>query len=193
MLRLALKIREHWGPIFHAVIVMSVILIVFKLRYLTGDNELISDFVSDYGYGGIFLVSLVSGFNFLIPVPAISLLPLFTISGLNILLAVFLIILGTTLADITAYNIVTMGKQAVQSSINEHIFKRLEQLCLRHYWIPIIVLFLFAAFVPFPNEIILAPLAFLGYRLLHLLPALLLGNGIFNTLYALGVVNIFKA
>lgn len=189
---MTLKIKENWKFIFYIAIATAVILVVFKLSYLADNNESIRNFVSDYGYGGIFLVSLASGFNFLIPVPAISFLPLFIISGLNIWLAILFIVLGTTLADVTAYIIGVIGQRALKSSTNEFIFNSLKKLRLHYYLMPIFALFLFAAFAPFPNEIVLVPLGFLGYRFIHILPVLLAGNSIFNILYAFGVVHLFK-
>lgn len=53
------------------------------------------------------------------------------------------------------------------------------------------MLFLYAALVPFPNEILIIPLAFTGYRVLYILPPLLVGNGIFNLLAGFGIVSLF--
>lgn len=189
---MALKIRENWKLALYAMIAMATILAVFKLSYLVDNNESIGNFVFNYGYGGIFLISLVSGFNFLIPVPAISFLPLFLISGLNFWLALLFIILGTTFADIAAYIMGWMGQRVVKSLTSEYIFKRIKKLHFSYYWAPIIALFLFAAFIPFPNEVVVVPLGFLGYRLIHILPVLIVGNGVFNTIYAIGIVNLFK-
>ena len=58
---------------------------------------------------------------------------------------------------------------------------------------PLGVLFIYTLIVPAPNELIVIPLALAGYRLTHILPILLVGNFIFNTVLALGLITIFDS
>lgn len=160
------------------------------LGRLAHENVFIQEAVRQFGYFGIFVVAVLSGFNLAVPIPAISFLPLFLESGLNVVIAVAIITLGMTVADSIAYMIGRAGRGFV--NLNHPILRRLDKLRTRYYLAPVIVLGFFAALVPFPNEILVFPLGFLGYRLRILLLPLLLGNAVFNALSAVGVVSLFS-
>ena len=69
---------------------------------------------------------------------------------------------------------------------------RLERLRDQHHVLPFVVMFLYAALAPIPNEVLVIPLAFLRYPLLWIFTAVLAGNLIFNSLVAFGVIRIFE-
>ena len=57
----------------------------------------------------------------------------------------------------------------------------------RHRMLPYGLLFLYAAFAPIPNELVVIPLAFMRYSLPGVMTTVLCGNVIFNSLVASGV------
>ena len=61
----------------------------------------------------------------------------------------------------------------------------------RHRFLPLGLLFLYAAFVPLPNELLVIPMAFMRYSMAAVMTAVLFGNVIFNTMWAFGVSWIF--
>lgn len=184
-----MRARVLRGVVFLA----GLTLIVYGALYLgqlARDNVFIQEAVRRFGYLGIFTVSLVSGFNLVVPVPAISFLPLFLESGLSAILTVLIIIIGMTVADLIAYYLGRAGRHLVIPK--QPLVLNLEKLKERYYWTPVIILVFYAAFVPLPNEVLVIPLGFLGYQLKHLLLPLLAGNAVFNVLSAVGVVGLFS-
>ena len=176
------------------VVSLTVLILVavgaFYLATEAGESEYIRQLVLDYGYIGIFFLSFISGFNLAIPVPAVAFLPLFVASGLNFWISIFLISVGITIADALGFLIGKFSRHIVLE--DNKTVQRLEKIKERYQFAPHIVLFLFASFAPFPNEILVIPMAFLGYRMRILLPIVFFGNLIFNILYATGISSIFS-
>jgi len=170
----------------------AIIAFAFYLSRLIQGNETVQDLVAQYGYVGIFLISLISGFNLAIPVPAAAFMPLFLEAGLLFWPAIFLMAIGVTTADFIAYFFGKIGQQVVVHSADGNTLSRLENIRRRYYWGPIIFLFLFSSLAPFPNEIILVPMGFLGYHFLRILPVVFVGNFIFNILYVSSFANLFE-
>jgi len=166
-----------------------VIVLAFWLAQYAKDNESIRQVVSQYGYFGIFGIAIISGFNLAVPIPAISFLPLFLESGLGTWSTILVVSLGVTLADMIAFFLGKAGRHVFPEG---KIIKRIQKLGEKNVHSPILVLFLFASFVPLPNEVLGLPMGFMGYNKWHVLTAVFLGNFVFNTLYGLGVVNIFN-
>jgi len=155
------------------------------------DAGAIKEIVAQYGYSGIFFVSILGGFNLVSSVPVVAFVPVFLVAGLSQWLIIFAIVAGVTVADMIAYGLGRAGKKIIPDSL-ERVVHRIEKLRERHHLIPLIALFFFAAFAPLPNEVLVIPMALMGYRLLHILPSVLLGNIVFNSLGAFGVINIFE-
>lgn len=164
---------------------IAIIALAFWLASLTHENETIKTLVESYGYIGIFIVALISGVNVAVPIPAVAFLPLFLESGLSFWPTIGIIAAGVTIADFVAYFIGKAGRHIIPSPFQEKLFTR-------YWWSPLVVLFLFAAFVPFPNEILLIPLGFLRYRAVLLFPVVLAGNLLFTILYATGLIELFR-
>ncbi len=160
------------------------------LSHFAKDNELLRELVMIYGYWAIFIISTISGFNLIVPIPAITFLPLFLESGLSFWLTIIIISLGMTLADCLAYFLGHAGREITLSTVQNKWFQRLDRWRDRNYWWPIIILALFVMFVPLPNELIIIPLAILGYRLRELFIVMLLGTFLFNLLFAAGLIHL---
>lgn len=183
------KIRK-WLIQFAALV--AVLGLAFWATLFVQENIFVQDFIARYGYVSIFVVSLVSGLDLIVPVPAISFLPLFLSAGLNLWLTLFILVLGITVADTISYVIGVFGRNIVISARNKRMIARLDRLRGRYYWGPLVVLFFYSIFVPLPNELLVIPLGFMGYHLRHIFPIVLLGNSIFNTLAAFGVISLFN-
>ncbi len=188
--------RMNNKKIFKIVIqglsLIAVIGIALYFAHLARGNENIKELVGDYGYIGIFVVSLISGFNFVVPIPAISFLPLFLESGLNYWTTIVIISLGMTVADSFAYFLGNLGTKIVSSTFSEKLEKRIRIIHEKYSWAPLVILFLFAAVMPLPNEVLLIPFAFLNYRFIYIIPIVFAGNFVFNFLFSKGIINIFN-
>jgi uncharacterized membrane protein YdjX (TVP38/TMEM64 family) len=170
---------------------LIVISLALYLARLVQDNEFIQEIVLSYGYLGIFLISIFSGFNLIVPIPAVAFLPLFLQSGLSFWPTIFLITLGVSLADTLAYVFAKAGKDIASQSLGEEKFKRFYQWGLSHPRAPLIVLFFYACLAPLPNELMLVPMALSSYRLRQIVPILVAGNFIHQFLYSKGILGIF--
>ncbi|OGN05777.1 MAG: hypothetical protein A2750_04305 [Candidatus Yanofskybacteria bacterium RIFCSPHIGHO2_01_FULL_45_42] len=196
MLRIANKMtkffKENWIHLVRVVLILFVIILALWASWAIKDSDFVSGIVKQFGYAGIFLIAVVSGFNLVIPVPAISFLPIFLASGLNVLAVVSIIAAGMTLADFVGYLLGKAGRYMALSAFERRVINKFERFKDKLHWSPALALFLYASFVPLPNEVIVLPMAFLGYRFTHIFFPVFFGNMVFNSLYAAGVVNILK-
>lgn len=172
---------------------IAVIAGALYLARIASHNEVIQEIISTYGYIGIFFLALISGFNLVVPIPAISFLPLFIESGLSFWPTILIIALGMTAADFISYVLVRAGRDIVSESWGNKIFEKFDALREKYERYPLAILFIFASVVPLPNEILLVPATFWGYSWKQLLPVVLAGNLIFNILFAKGLMNVFNA
>ena len=180
--------------IFRIAILLGVIGAAFYLARMASGNEVIQELVASYGYVGIFFIALLSGFNIVVPIPAASFTPLFIESGLSFFPTVLIIALGMTAADGLTFYLARAGKGIISESWGEKFFDKFWSLPEKYYRYPLAVLFIFAASIPLPNELLLIPMAFFfRYGLKELIPVVLAGNLIFNILFAKGLLNIFEA
>lgn len=171
---------------------MSIIAATFYLAHFAKGSGAMREVVAFYGYWGIAVISFISGFNLTIPVPAATFMPLFLELGLNFWFSIFIIVAGVTAADFIGYFLGKFGRHLAVYSANGKIVSRLEHIRERYRWGPIVALFFFASLTPLPNEILLIPLGFLGYRFSRLLPVVISGNFLFNVIYSASVVEIFR-
>lgn len=177
---------------FKIAVLVAVLAFAFWLARLAQENTFIQELVVSYGYLGIFLISIASGFNLVLPIPAVSFLPLYLEAGLNFWITIGFITLGMTLADSLAYFIGFIGRDIATRYNNAHIFQKIDQWSKRNKNIPLVVMFVYASLAPFPNEVLLIPLGIMRCRFIYLFPIVLAGNTIFNILTAFGVLSIFN-
>ena len=184
-----MKIKKRfWKPFFEILFLLAVVAFAIYLASLAQESGFVKKFILDYGYVGISLLSIISGLNIIVPIPIIAFFPLFIAAGLNQWLVILIVVIGITIADGISYIVGDIGRNVISERVKKKM-KHLERLRDQYYWLPLVVLFLFASFVPFPNEVLVIPMAFLGYRLIHMLPLLLVGNAVFNILVMLSIVN----
>ena len=164
----------------------------FWVSGVVKDGDFVTGLIRKFGYGGIFLIAVVSGFNLAVPIPAISFFPVFLASGLNALAVVVVMAVGMTFSDFIGYLLGKTGRHIVLSAFERKVVNKFDRFREKLNWSPALALFLFVSFVPIPNEIILIPMAFLGYRFIYILLPVFFGNIIFNSIYAIGTVNILK-
>lgn len=178
-------------PIFQGLFLLLFIGAAFYFAHLAKGNEAIRAVVASYGYVGIFVVSVISGFNLVVPIPAISFLPLFLQSGLDFWPTILIITIGMTLADTVAYLLGDLGRKFMPTNLSKKLERYIKIIHEKYNWAPLVLLFFFAAVVPLPNELLLLPFAFLNYRLIHIFPVVFAGNLVLNILYSQGIINIF--
>lgn len=171
---------------------ISVILFasLFLTQYVS-DNDHAQQIVQNYGHVSILIISLISGLNILVPVPAATFVPIFTAGGISLLMVIILLVAGTLAADVIAYITGRLGSKVTSSHYPDFQRKLITLYSTNRKWLPYFV-FGFAAFIPIPNEIYLIPLGIIGVRLQQFIIPLILGTTLYQSLAALGIDNIFK-
>jgi membrane protein YqaA with SNARE-associated domain len=183
------KITKSYSlKIFVAILVITL---AFWLAHLARESSFIQEMVAAYGYLGILVVSFASGFNLLVPIPAVSFLPLYAEAGLSVPVTVTLITIGVTVADSVAYLIGRLGREVAAEIDHNRVVAFFDRIQIKHKTAPLVVIYLFASLAPLPNEILVIPLGLMRFRFSTLFPLLLAGNATFNTLTALGLLHIF--
>lgn len=190
------EMRRRMGPerrvpvLVKALAIAALIAFVVWVNLRAGDMDGATDAAAAAGYPGLFLASVVSGFNLVWPVPIATFYPFFIESGFQPLPTLATIALGMTGGDLLGYLIGDATRHLADHRL-AGFRARAEALHNRHRLLPLGVLFLYAAFMPLPNEILVIPMAFMRYSLAAVMTAVLLGNVIFNTGVALGVSLVF--
>ncbi len=167
------------------------ILLAFYFGHLAQNSHFIMAIISDYGYIGIFLISILGGFNLIVPVPSIAFIPLILAAGLSFWPAVIIITLGSTIADSTSFFVGRMAKN-ITGDTNNRVIREFQKAEQKNKLAPILEVFLFISFAPIPAEVILVPMGYLGYRFIRVLPIIFISNMIFNTLLAFGMASLFN-
>lgn len=178
--------------ILRFIVLVAVIVVGFWAAAFVSGNEMIKDFVAQYGYFGLFSLSILSGFNLAVPIPIAAFLPVFIISGLDFWTSILIMAVGTTIADTIAFQLGRVGRQMLGKKPGRHV-AALEKMQKSHPWTPPLLMFLYASFAPLPNEVLAIPLGIMGCRSRSIIPALFFGNVIFNSLFAFGIVSLHGA
>ena len=135
----------------------------------------------------------MSGFNIVVPIPAFVFTPLFVEAGLPFVTVAIVMGLGMTAGDVLGYAIGYVTRSLVAERAKHSRIARLVTWAERHgkVW-PYVLLGVYATMAPGPNELIIIPMAFMGYRLKYMFPIVFVGNAIFITLGSLGVTHLIN-
>lgn len=154
------------------------------------DNANVQDLVQHFGYVGVFILAFLSGFNLILPVPAITFLSLFTEAGLNLYIIITIMSVAMSLGDAIGYILGRFGRETLIQSPPAWL-ERIDTFLSRHrFGIPIFF-YLFASFAPLPNEVVVIPAGVTKQKWWLVLIPVLLGNTTSNILIAFGILNIF--
>lgn len=183
---------RHWQVALRLLAITGVVLLVIWTNLYATDHDLVREATQRFGYPGIFLASVISGFNLIVPIPVIAFFPFFMEVGFAAVPTVAVIAAGMTTGDLLGYLLGRAARDMVEPR-EGGIVRRLESLRDRHPRMPLVIMFLYAAFAPLPNEILVLPMAFLRYPVAGIFTAVLAGNIIFNGLLAFGALELFEA
>jgi membrane protein YqaA with SNARE-associated domain len=188
------KDKGKWGRFLgETIFIVFIVALTMKLAHFVRESDDARMLVSNSGYVGVFIIAFVAGLNVIAPIPAPSFIPLFVEAGFNLEVSIFILAIGTTAADGVAFLLGKLGRKFIDLQKKHPLLHKTEKWSEKYRWGPFIFLFLFAAFVPFPNEVLIIPLGFIGYKFRHLALPLLAGNGLFNYLASHGFLNLFEA
>ena len=173
-----------------AALLVVVILALLAADTITRSTE-IQSFIAQMGYVGVIIIAIIGGLNIFVPIPAVTLTPIFTASGLSLPLIILSLTIGTLIADYIGY---VFGMVSRSYLFNQYpkIISWLEHKVTTRPHLLFPLTFLYAAFMPLPNEVIVIPFAVLGIKFKRLFVPLLLGNLINQTMYAVGFQTVFN-
>ncbi|MFC1702899.1 hypothetical protein ACFLZO_00340 [Patescibacteria group bacterium] len=171
------------------VVLVIVIVIGFWAAAFVSGNEVIRGFVATYGYVGLFPLAILSGFNLAIPVPLAAFFPVFMVAGLDFWTSIVIMAAGMTIADTVAFQLGRVGRQMMGKKPGRFVVS-LERLREKHSWTPPVLMLLYASFAPLPNEVLAIPLGLMGCRGRSIIPMMFIGNIIFNSFFAFGIVSL---
>ena len=183
--------KRSWQIGIIVAIVLILIGVLFAARSLS-ENPAALHVLSEFGYFGVVVTAIIAGLNTFIPLPAATFTPLFMAAGLSFPLIIVALAVGTLIADYIGY---TLGRVSREVFIEKHpksfaFFSRLQE---GNRWLLFLVVLLYAAFAPFPNELILIPLALSGLRFITIIVPLLIGNLMHQTIFSYGITSLFEA
>ncbi len=172
--------------------VILAIIFVFWINTFNVEGTLFAHYAERLGYVGLFFVAVVSGFNVLLPVPVAALYPSLLSLGFHPFWTIAVISLGMVIGDVVGYFLGYIGRGMMTDTKQRSltIMRYVDTLAKKHRFLPVIALFIFVAFVPLPNELIVVPLGFLRVSFWKIIITVFCGNILFNTLIALGFFHI---
>lgn len=142
--------------------------------------------VERFGYLGLVGIGIVTGLNFIIPIPAATFSALYSAAGLTTSGIIIALAIGTLIADMIGFWVGTKLRLLLSDSY-PRISTYAKKLAAGSSWYIFIFVLLYAAFVPFPNEAILIPLAISGIKFRYLVLPLIIGNILHQTILIVGV------
>ena len=174
------------------ILTAVILLAIIEATSFVHTDSGVQSLIAQYGYVGILVMAIIAGMNIFVPIPAATFTPIFAAAGLWMPLIVLMLIIGTTIADIAGYTIGRLGKEFT-SEHYPRTYARIFSLNERNHALLLPFIFIYSAFVPFPNEAFLIPLALVGVRLRTFILPLILGTTVNQILFAYGIQNIFEA
>jgi membrane protein YqaA with SNARE-associated domain len=172
---------EPKPPVWQVLVKVGIALgVCIAIIVWTQRTPWAADFFTRMGWPGIFLASVISGFNLLVPVPVVAFLPAILQAGFPLGMTILVMSVGMGVADVLGSWLGRLGRQLTRPPDNR-LTRWIEHSQTHHpNWVFGFTAF-YAAFVPFPNEAIVIPLAYFGMPLWRIWLAVSVGNVVFNS------------
>lgn len=137
--------------------------------------------VARYGYAGYFIAASVAGINIFVPTTHLIFTEPLLDAGLNPWILGACGAVGTSFADLVGYVIGDRGRHAFTGA-TERLARRLGDFVEARPRLAPLLLFVWAAVVPLPNELLVIPAGIMGYGIGKTLLYTFAGNICFNML-----------
>jgi membrane protein YqaA with SNARE-associated domain len=161
-----------------------VFLIVICNRYVMAHPEL-AERLQAMGYPGLFIVAAISGFNVLVPLPVAGFTPALTSAGYDPWMVIVVFSLGMSVGDFAGYLLGLWGRHASGVKVPPFV-QTLQRWSEEKPALFMLAIFLYASFVPMPNEVFVIPLAFARVAWHRLLIPIAFGHIVLNSLIHFG-------
>lgn len=186
-----MSVLKKFAPFLGVILALSAVLVtaLFAAQFIEKSASA-QQFIAGLGYFGVAMIAVVTGLNVVLPIPAFTLTPIFTTAGLDMPGIILALAIGTLIADLIGFLFGNWSR--------EHIYKHyprvinyLESIYVHRPHLIVPAIFLYAAFLPLPNEVLVIPLALLKVRLRLLIVPLFLGNIVHQAIYAYSMQGLF--
>lgn len=177
--------------------ILIAIFIVWNIALFFIDKELANNLLqnNNHAYLIFFVIASTTGLSIFAAGTFYTTLVQFTQIGLDPIILGVIGGLGTSIGDFMylylarqARDFSNIKKSRTYNKISQYVSRDLcHESCYRVY----IFVFLFAAFVPIPNDILMVALGFLSYKYSRIIPLVILGNIVMVSLVAIGALNVF--
>lgn len=181
--------HKRVGSVFRLFVLAAMLIAALWLGSVASENAAVQELLTAGGYLGVFLFSLINGFNVFVPIVTASFVPALSAAGLDAGGVIFVMTLGMTAADSAVFFMARAGRTHISKEAR-HVADSLVLAGERRHWLPLAILALWAFAAPLPNEVILVPLGLLGYRAYRVLPLIAAGNMAFNLVIGFGFIDL---
>lgn len=161
--------------------------------YFVGPTFLINAIGVQNGYILGFIVAAVGGVSTITSVSFYSLVTALAAGGLNPFLLGLVMGTGVTIGDTIFFYLGKTGRHSLPDQVQHHVDQGLEWAYNRPKGTVHLLIFLWAAFMPLPNDLITVPSGVSRFKPHEIMPFILAGNIVFTTLLALVVRYGFAA
>jgi membrane protein YqaA with SNARE-associated domain len=168
-------------------ILAAVVYGLLSVNYIVLTNPEALVALEQIGLFGLFILSVISGFNVVVPIPVSLLYPSFAALGYGPVLIISIISIGMTLGDVVGF---ILGKTMEDSVLATKQGKKITHLAESYPKYVVGITFLYAMLMPLPNELIVMPLAALGISWKKVLIPVLIGNALFSMMLAFGAIRV---
>ena len=153
------------------------------------NDENIQRLITFFGPLGILITGFIGGLNLIVPVPATAFIPVFAAAGFGLFIIIVMLVIGTTTADLVSFYIGTALRPQAKR-VDHRILRFLQKHCEKNPGKLQLIIFLYASFVPLPNEVLLLPLGALSVRLRSILLSFILGTSLHVSIVAIGLTSL---
>jgi membrane protein YqaA with SNARE-associated domain len=169
-----MKARVKKYLIFLGILVF--ILVWTLIINFTSPEKIVAKMGAQNGYIILFLISAIGGVSSATASSYYLAVSVLAAGGLDPILLGIIGGFGVTIGDSLFFYIGRKGKEVSSEKLNKKTKKIYEWMKKSPKGFIPFFIFLYAGFTPFPNDLMTAPLGFLGYSYKKTLPPLLLGN-----------------
>lgn len=171
------------------LVVFLVILALFAawtvLLYMVSPDEIVEMIGVHNSYIVLFFMALLGGTSIFLPFPYYLFTISFAAGGLNPLLLGVVAGLGTLIGDTTTYYVAYHARAIAPRKYSAVFNKILDWSTKKNPFVFSLLVFLYAAIIPLPDDLITVPSGFTRYPFWRLAIPLGLGKIVFNTIVAL--------
>lgn len=182
--------KQYLNLIASLAVLIFVLGASFYFAEFTANNEAVRELVNTYGYVGAYVTATLLGLSAVAPVPSAIFMPVFTSAELLPVFVIIALSLGTLTADVCGYYLGHLNTNLITSRY-PRLHAWFQRLYTERYLVFMLAVFLYVAFVPLPNELVVISLGVLGASLRPLIVPLFLGSVIHHTIFAFGTQTLY--